>query len=168
MESSTRRAADYDDPRFNYKKYWQKRQYEHEAEKLVLKRFFKKIPKKGSLVDIGGGFGRLTPFYAPLFKKIILVDRSQKLLKKAKELEKQFSNFKTKKGLVTNLPLKNNSFNIALMIRTIHHLPSLDKAFKEARRILKPGGFFIIEFANKTHFKAILKTYLTFNFYSLT
>ncbi len=167
MESSTRRVADYDDPRFNYKKYWQKRQYEHEAEKLVLKRFFKKIPKKDSLVDIGGGFGRLTPFYAPLFKKVVLVDYSQKLLKEAKKLEKEFPNFGTKKGSANNLPLKDKSFDLALMIRTIHHLAFLDKAFEEVRRILKPNGFFILEFANKTHFKAILKTYLSLNLFSL-
>jgi len=168
MGSSTRRVADYDDPRFNYKKYWQKRQYGHEAEKLVLKRFFKQIPKKNSLVDIGGGFGRLTPFYAPLFRKTVLIDRSQRLLKKAKKLEKEFPHFEAKKGLATNLPLKNNSFDVALMIRTIHHLSSIVKAFKEVRRVLKPGGFFILEFANKTHFKAILKAYLTLNLYSLT
>lgn len=168
METSTRRVADYDDPRFNYKNYWQKREYENQAEKLVLKKFFQQIPKKNSLVDIGGGFGRLVPVYAPLFKKAILIDRSQRLIKKAKKLEKEFSNFKAKKGLATNLPLKSNRFDVALMIRTIHHLAYLDEAFKETRRVLKPKGFFILEFANKTHFKAIIKAYLTFNFYSLT
>lgn len=168
MAKSTKSVVDYNDPSYNYQKYWQKRKYEHQAEELVLKNFFKKIQRKNSLIDIGGGFGRLTPFYASFFKKTILIDRSQRLLKEAKKLEKKLPNFKTKKGVADKLPFKNQTFDVALMIRTTHHLKSLENAFKEVKRVLKPQGYFILEFANKTHFKAILKTYLSLDFYSLT
>jgi ubiquinone/menaquinone biosynthesis C-methylase UbiE len=165
MLTSTKRVADYNDPAFNYKKYWQARQYEHLAEEIALKKLFHLIPQKNSLVDIGGGFGRLTPCYAPVFQKTLLVDPSSRLLKTAKKLEKKYKNFKVLKGKVCQLPLPNASFETALMIRTAHHLVSLDKALKEIDRVLKPQGFLVLEFANKLHFKAIIKNLLRLNFY---
>ncbi len=165
---SSKPIVDYNDPSFNYKQYWQERQYEHQSEELVLKKFFKLISKKKSIVDIGGGFGRLAPLYAPLFKKAVLIDSSEKLLKASQKLTKKFTNLRVVKGIALKLPLKNNSFEVALMIRAVHHLPSPDKAFQEVNRILKPNGYFVLEFANKTHFKAILKTYLSLDLYSLT
>lgn len=161
-------AVDYDDPSFNYKRYWEARQYEHLAEDLVLKKFFNFIPKKGSLVDIGGGFGRLGPLYAPVFRKSILLDPSERLLKVAQKLTKKYSHFRVIKGDASRLPLKTNSFDVALMIRTVHHLSSPDNAFKEVNRVLKPKGYFMLEFANKLHFKAILKSLFTLNFYYFT
>lgn len=168
MANSRKPAADYDDPSFNYKKYWQARQYEHFSEELALKKLFNLIPKKESLIDIGGGFGRLTPFYAPFFKKCVLIDPSERLLKVAKKLTKKYSNLMVAKGDSSKLPLKAKSFDAALMIRTVHHLSSPDKAFQEINRVLKPNGYFILEFANKLHFKAILKALLTLNFYYFT
>lgn len=163
-----RSPADYDDPNFDYKRYWQKRQYEHLAEKIVLKKFFKLIPQKESLVDIGGGFGRLVPFYASTFKQCTLVDLSKRLLEIAKKLTKKHHHLKIIKGSVSKLPLKNESSDVVLMVRAIHHLLSPDAAFKEINRILKPNGYFILEFANKLHFKACLKAVLRLNFSYLT
>lgn len=161
-------VVDYDDPSFDYKQYWKTRRYEHLAEEIVLKKFFKLIPKKESLVDIGGGFGRLVPFYAPFFKKCVLVDQSERLLKVAQKLTKIYPHFKVVKGNANKLPLENQSFDMALMVRAIHYFPDPARAFKEINRILKPKGYFILEFANKLHFKAILKAIFSLNFYYLT
>ncbi len=168
MAKSNKSVVDYDDPHFNYKKYWQEREYEHLAEEIVLKKFFKLIPNKESLVDIGGGFGRLTPLYAPLFKKITLIDPSKRLSETSKKLEEKHGNFEVKRGIACELPLKKGEYDVAMMIRAVHHLPSPDIAFQEVNRVLKPKGYFILEFANKLHFKAILKALLTFNLYYLT
>ena len=165
--ASSKPTADYDDPTFNYKKYWQERRYEHLAEELVLEKFFKLTSQRKSLVDIGGGFGRFVPLYAPIFKSCVLVDPSKRLLKAAKKLTKKFPQFKAIKGNIDKLPLKNKSFDIALIVRAIHHLFSLDNAFKEVNRVLKPNGYFILEFANKLHFKAILRAVFGLNFYYL-
>lgn len=156
--------ADYDDPSFSYKRYWQKRQYEHLAEKLVLKKFFELIPQKESLADIGGGFGRLVPVYASAFKKCTLVDPSKRLLETAKKFTKKYPQLKVIEGLANRLPLKDKSLDVALIIRAVHHFLSPDIAFKEVNRILKPNGYFILEFANKLHFKACLRAISRLNF----
>ena len=145
---------------YDYPGYWKGREYEDLAEKMVLRKLLKRVPK-GKIVDIGSGYGRLAGIYAPLFKRSLLIDPSEKLLQLAKTKLKRYQKITFKKGKVENLPVGDKQFDVALMIRVAHHLPRLEKAFQEAHRVLKPGGFFILEFANKIHLKSVLKALLT-------
>lgn len=142
---------------YDYPGYWKKRKYEDLSEKIALKKLFREIPKKNSLIDIGGGYGRFIETYTKIFKKCLLIDPSEKLLELAKKKQDKFKNIFFKQGKAEKLPVKANQFDVVLMIRVIHHLPQLEKAFKEAHRVLKPGGFLILEFANKIHLKSTIK-----------
>lgn len=143
-----------------YPRYWSKREYEDRAEKLALKKFLEKIPQKGSLIDIGGGYGRLAETYLPFFKKCLLVEPSQKLLKLAKKNLGKHPRLEFRKGRAEKLPAKSGRFDVALIVRVSHHLPQLEKVFQEVHRVLKPKGFLVFEFANKVHFKAALRAIL--------
>jgi len=151
---------------YDYPRYWQGRQYEHEAEKIAIKHFLNLIPdsSKTSLIDIGGGFGRLAKVYAPIFSKCLLVDPSGRLLAQAKKRLKDFPHIQIQKGSVEALPCQENEFDVALLVRLIHHLKDPYLAFLEAHRVLKPGGFLILEFANKIHFRACLRAWLKKDF----
>jgi ubiquinone/menaquinone biosynthesis C-methylase UbiE len=151
----------YDD--YDYSRYWRGREYEDLAEKRALIRFFKKIPSKKSLIDIGSGFGRFTKIYAPLFENCLLVDHSQKNLKRARKKNKKFSHLEYQIASAINLPAGNNAFDVALMIRVSHHLTNLSKAVRETYRVLKPSGYLIFEFANKIHLKSVIKAFLKGN-----
>lgn len=146
---------------FDYPGYWQGREYEDQAEKIALKRFLMKIPpeKRKSLVDIGGGYGRLAEIYAPLFKKCLLIDPSKRLLKQAQIKLQNDPQVEFKEGRIEDLPAKDGQFDVALLVRVVHHLPYPKKAFLEAYRVLKEGGFLILEFANKIHFLACLRAW---------
>lgn len=146
----------YDDPSFDYLNYWQERGYEHLAEKISLKELIDLIPfsKRGFLLDLGAGFGRLTDLYAVKFKKAVLLDPSEKLLNKAKNKFKAGKNLDFKQGRGDKIPFSDQVFDLVLMIRVLHHLEAPEKVIKEISRVLKPGGFLILEFANKAHFKA--------------
>ena len=154
----------YNDPSFNYQKYWRKRLYENEAERIVLRRIFRLTNKKESILDIGGGFGRLAPEYCPYFKKCVLIDPSQKLLAQAKKLCSQYKNLTVIKSRIENLPLNNRTFDAVLLVRILHHLFRPETAIKEIYRILKPSGYLILEFANKVHAKNCLRALLRLNF----
>jgi len=153
--------------RCDYLSYWHNRDYENKAEVIALKSFFKFIPnpQKKVLVDIGAGFGRHAPVYQPLFKSAILIDPSQKLLKQAKKLLVNHPHLSFRQGSAEKIPLKNASCDIVLLVRVIHHLPQINPAFKEINRILKPGGFFLLEYANKIHLKARIKAALKGDFH---
>lgn len=155
-------ASHYDS--YNYASYWVGREYEDKSEKIALKKLLAKIPDKDSMIDIGGGFGRHSSVYAHLFKKCLLVEPSVKLLNQAKKNLSQFENIEFEQGSGENLPVKDEQFDAALMIRVAHHLPKPQKAITEAARILKPQGFLILEFANKVHFRALLRAWLKGNF----
>ena len=70
---------------FDYPSYWTKRDYEHNSEVFAIQEFLKKIENIKTVVEIGAGFGRLTPYYSFRAKKTILIDPSSKLLRLAKE-----------------------------------------------------------------------------------
>lgn len=146
---------------FDYQEYWEDRNFEDVCERVALGYFFKKIEQKNSLLDIGGGYGRLTSLYIPLFKNCTILDPSKKLLEIGK---KNFRDLFFVQGSLPKLPFKDNSFNVALMIRVSHHLLDLQPSFKEINRILTDSGFLILEVANKIHFLAIVKSFFSGNF----
>lgn len=154
----------YDDPKYDYQKYWRRRQYEDKAEAVALKKLFSLVPKKDIIADIGAGFGRLTPTYAPLAQKCILIDPASKQLEKAKKLKKRYPHLYFQQASAEKLPLKKESVDLLLFIRTLHHLKNPKPIFAEFNRVIKPKGFLIIEFANKVHLKSFIKALLRLDF----
>ena len=151
----------YDNPDFDYRSFWENRRYEDLAERIALTKLLSLIKNKKakSLIDIGAGFGRLVPVYAPLFKSCLLIEPSEKLLAEAKRINKDYDNLTFKESYVEKLPVEDESFEAVLMIRVAHHLEDLEDMIKEVQRVLKPNGFFIMEYANKKHLKNFLQAF---------
>ena len=116
---------------------------------------FKQIPAKdtSNIIDVGGGYGRFSNLYNQYFKGCVLLDPSDKLLKKAKQKN---INLSLVKGEAEDIPFPNGYFDVALLIRVAHHLQNFAVAIEEIQRVLKPGGYFILEFPNKIHLKGRL------------
>jgi ubiquinone/menaquinone biosynthesis C-methylase UbiE len=159
------KQSDYEN--YDYRQFWQddKRLYEDSAERIVIKKFIGPIGKQGRVfVDLGCGFGRLFSEYKD-FGKIILVDYSVSNLKNAREAIGKFLNYD--KAMmekvvyvaadVTCLPLRSSFADVAMTVRVMHHIDNVEKFISEASRILKPGGYFLVEFANKRNLKNIIK-----------
>lgn len=56
-----------------------------------------------------------------------------------------------------HLPFIGGAFDAATMIRVLHHMADAPKALEETRRVLRGGGTFILEYANKRNIKSILR-----------
>lgn len=156
--------AAYD--KYDYAEYWVERAYEHESEVLALKSFLAQIPRIKSILDIGCGFGRLTPYYSFRAKKLVLTDPSAKLLAQARQNLKNQKKIQFIQASLQTLPdkLKRQTFDLAICIRVLHHIENLDTAFAAIDKLLAPGGYLILEFANKIHWKAVGKKFLTGDF----
>ncbi|MDP4878484.1 MAG: class I SAM-dependent methyltransferase, partial [Opitutales bacterium] len=55
-----------------------------------------------------------------------------------------FTNLNYKLGDIEAVPLKDSSFDLALLSQALHHAQHPEKAIAEAYRILKPGGQIMI------------------------
>lgn len=150
---------------FDYPAYWIGREYEHRSEIIALKAFLLRIRKIKTILEVGTGFGRLTPTYIFRARRVILSDPSSKLLKIAKDEFRNHKNIKYLHTSLENLPnkVRHGSCDLLIMIRVIHHIKNLDQAFKNIGRLLKSRGYLIFEFANKRHWKAIFQEFLKGN-----
>lgn len=155
--------ADYDKSGYDYTKYWEGRQYELKVEKLTLTKL---LPPRGdSILDIGGGYGRLMDVYCSRFLQCTILDYSTTLLNIAIKRANQqgVKNLQIIQGDAYHLPFSDNNFDCAMMIRVLHHLEKPQLAIAEISRVLKHNGIFILEMANKINLKALIREMLKGN-----
>ncbi len=153
---STKNADQYNDPKHNYLQYWDNRQYEHAAEEIAIKRLLKN-KTFDTAIDVGGGYGRLSVLLTEFAKEVYLCEPSKQQLDIAKEFLKDKPPVKTVLTQASNLPFEDASIDLALVVRVIHHIPDPSTEFAEISRVLKNGGYFLIEFANYANFKNRIK-----------
>jgi ubiquinone/menaquinone biosynthesis C-methylase UbiE len=148
---STRKADQYDDPKYNYLDYWAGREYEHAAEEMAINRLIKGRHFKHA-VDVGGGYGRLSKFLTKYADKVTLAEPSQQQLDIGKIYLKDTPQVERKRLQAADLKLKDGEVDLVLVVRVLHHLPDPMPELREIARVLKPGGTFLLEFANDAHF----------------
>ncbi len=141
----------YDDPEFSYLNYWQGRGYEHAAEVLAIRRLLGKR-HFSSGVDIGGGYGRLAPTLLQFCNQLTIVEPSSK--QRQQSLKIKNLKLKISEGTSDSTGLPDSSSDFVSIIRVMHHLPDPRPTLKEIHRLLKPGGFLLLEFANSLNIKS--------------
>lgn len=94
------------------------------------------------VADLGCGEGYLTIETSRWASRVIAVDRSATVLRRARDLasRRRVTNVIWKTGELEKLPLKDASVDIALMSQALHHAGDPGVALAEAVRILVPGG----------------------------
>ncbi|MFC1649856.1 class I SAM-dependent methyltransferase [Patescibacteria group bacterium] len=160
-------AAAYDN--FDYPSYWEGREYEHKSEVLAIKKLLQEIQTIDRFLEIGGGYGRLIPSYIYRSKRVVFTDPSAKLLSIAKT-DTKAKNVKYIQSKIENLKgkVKAGTFDVVLCVRVLHHIQSIEELFQTSENFLKKGGYFLLEYPNKRHFKAVLSEFVRGNltFYS--
>lgn len=147
-------VCDYEGSRYRTE-FWagQGREYEDAAERIALRAL---LPPHGRrLIEIGAGFGRLADLYAG-YDEVVLLDYARSQLRQAQAYVGN-GRFTYAAGNVYDLPLADNSVDTVVMVRVLHHLRDLAAAFGQVARILRPGGTYVLEFANKRHLKAVAR-----------
>jgi ubiquinone/menaquinone biosynthesis C-methylase UbiE len=93
------------------------------------------------VLDIGCGKGRFSLLLAEDGAVVTGIDISEVLLGQAKRRVKR-ATFYT--GSVTAIPVRSNSFDSAICIEVLEHVPDLRRAIAEMARVLKRGGKAVI------------------------
>ncbi|MCL5003763.1 MAG: class I SAM-dependent methyltransferase [Patescibacteria group bacterium] len=143
---------------FDYAAYWQGRDYENSADRLAVWRLIQKISgPHEKILEVGVGLGRLIPVYEKYWKSLALLDPSQVQLDKIRETSPAAAKAQFVKAFADQIPLPNNDCDAAICVRVFHHLADPVPAVREISRVLKSGGWFILEIPNVRHFKNRLR-----------
>jgi ubiquinone/menaquinone biosynthesis C-methylase UbiE len=105
------------------------------------------LPLAGSVLEIGTGKGRFMLALAPHVKKMTTVDISAEEQHCAR-LNARYAGVKTKIKYVrqdaAHLPWPDETFDAAVTMNAMHHLPHFDQVLAEMQRVLKPGGKLVL------------------------
>ena len=99
------------------------------------------------VLDIGCGGGMNINRMAQTAKKVYGVDYSIESVNLSKEVNEEYikeGKVEIYEGNVLKLPFEDNSFDVVTAFETVYFWPDIMKSFGEVKRVLKPGGMFLI------------------------
>jgi SAM-dependent methyltransferase len=144
--------ADYDSNDYDYRTYWNGREYESMAEDRALRRLIPALGRVRCLVDFGGGFGRNARHYRAAAAQYVIVDYSATNLTNASELlahDIAAGRAFLIRADINALPFDDAAFDAAIVVRVLHHLPDLGRSLAEMGRVV--GGRWLIDVPIKHH-----------------
>ena len=99
------------------------------------------LPIQGSLLDVGGGTGRVSGYFKGQAEKVILADLSEKMLLESfgKDGLQPVCSHSEK------LPFPDGHFERVIMVDALHHVCNQKETAQELWRVLKPAGKIVIE-----------------------
>lgn len=99
------------------------------------------------ILDIGCGGGININRMAEKAKKVYGVDYSIESVKLSREVNEKLireGKVEIQEGNVKNLTFEDDTFDIVTAFETVYFWPDIEKCFGEVKRVLKPGGTFLI------------------------
>ncbi len=114
----------------------------HNYEVACIRRLLKGREISRSL-EVGCGYGRLTPTFSELSAQHIATDINVAALANARQA---YPDCDFREASVTNLPFADNYFDLVVTWTVLQHIPpgKIDSACAELRRVLADGGTLII------------------------
>ena len=105
----------------------------------------RRVPRCGVAVDLGCGTGDLLPALLLSADKVIGVDNSPEMLKKAaRRFQGEEHRVNLRIGQLEHLPLRDSEARAAAINMVLHHLPSPAEGIAESARVLDNRGELII------------------------
>lgn len=148
-------VINYDSEGYDYRQFWQGRDYEHWAEARVLRRLLNRVKQVEWLADLGGGFGRNVPHYRQHAQHVVLIDYSWTNLTNAEHTllpEGPNDQVYLIRGNLYHLPFRDGAFDLGSTVRVIHHLSAIDAALTEMGRTI--NKHWILDVPIKNHLLA--------------
>jgi ArsR family transcriptional regulator len=98
------------------------------------------------IADIGAGEGTLSLLLSQRAEKVIGIDNSEKMVEYAAGIARKNKvvNVEFRLGDLEELPLGDESIDLALFSQSLHHALHPQRAASEAWRVLKPGGRIVV------------------------
>lgn len=113
-------------------------------------RALKEVPREARLLDVGAGEGALVGRYREAGRDIVGVDAA-------------YESDLVRRADLRELPFDDASFDVALCLDVLEHVPLLDQpsALAETSRVLKPSGLLLLSVPNLAHLHSRIKFLLS-------
>ena len=106
-------------------------------------------PKGKAMLELGCGVGRMTRVFAARFDRVIGIDVSPEMLRRAEALNPEAGNIEWLLGNGTDLAsVESASMDFSFSYLTLQHVPSSETVLvliREMLRVLRPGGAFLFQ-----------------------
>ena len=99
------------------------------------------------VLDVGCGGGININRMAKNAKKVYGIDYSMESVKLSRQVNEKLideGKVEIQEGNVKDLPFEDDTFDIVTAFETVYFWPDIEKCFGEVKRVLKPGGTFLI------------------------
>lgn len=101
------------------------------------------LHKQSIVLDLGCGSGRWSKYIASRVQFIEAVDPSKAVISAAMSL-KNVNNIRVTQASVDNIPFNNNSFDFAMSLGVLHHIPDTRRALQSIVEKTKIGGYVLL------------------------
>lgn len=98
------------------------------------------------VLDLGCGAGHASFVAAAACREVVAYDLSEQMLDvvRAAAAERQLAHISTVHGAAEELPFNDRAFDVVISRYSAHHWHDVPQALREVKRVLKPGGKFIL------------------------
>ena len=118
------------------------------AQRALRESYFADIPfpDRARVLELGCGTGAVARHLAELANvaEVIGIDPSPLLLEHARRLGDDISGLSFQEADARQLPFDNEQFDVVVAHTVLSHIPEPEKAFAEAHRVLKRGGWMAV------------------------
>lgn len=104
------------------------------------------LNKEQKILEIGSGKGFLLNHLYRNGYDVIGIDIDQNLINEGKSL---YENIPLQKASGDNIPFEDKVFDVVMSFDLFEHIKDSDKHLKEVKRVLKDGGYYILQTPNK-------------------
>jgi ubiquinone/menaquinone biosynthesis C-methylase UbiE len=115
-----------------------------------------RLPALGSLLDAGGGTGRVSYHLRQWAGQVVICDFSLPMLRRAKAK----TGIHPVRAVAEQLPFPDEAFDRVIVVDALHHFGRQEGTVKELARVLKKGGRIVVEEPDITRFVVKLSALL--------
>jgi ubiquinone/menaquinone biosynthesis C-methylase UbiE len=129
-----------------YEQHWMQRRILAPIQQTVLEFAVEQAPHPKAILDIGCGTGRLLRAAAARFPGATLdgVDAAEGMIKQAAATLPPGLQIRFQQAPAESLPFPDGSFDLIFSTMTFHHWADQQKSMLEVRRVLAPGGRWLL------------------------
>lgn len=102
------------------------------------------IDERWTIADLGCGAGHVVQVLAPLVRRVIAIDREPAMLEATGKLMDGIKNVDLREGELTELPVRPDEINAAVVSLVMHHIPDPKQVMREISRVLKTDGIALV------------------------